>query len=197
MLDCILASSSPYRRSLLERLRIPFRVVVSGLDESAYTLDTPMKTAQILAIAKAQLVAGKNKHSLVIGCDQTLECDGNTLGKPKSFEVAMHQLSYLSGKTVHFYSALALVCRVKGLVLQEVATVRAKYKSLSKHEIEKYLMMEQPYDCAGSAKSEGLGITLFDFIESDDPTALLGLPLIRLYKLLTACGHVGPSMVFS
>jgi septum formation protein len=141
-----------------------------------------------LALAKAQAVAQLNPQSVVIGSDQVADLGGTALGKPGNHTRAVEQLRRMQGETVVFQTALAVVCVETGFVAQELAQIKVKFRDLSDDEIEHYLLAETPYDCAGSAKSEGLGIALLEKIESDDPTALIGLPLIRTAKMLRAAG---------
>jgi septum formation protein len=184
----ILGSTSAYRRELMNRLRIPFEVQAPDVDETALTDESPLPLANRLALAKAHDVAGKFPDAVVIGSDQVADLDGLALGKPGNFERATLQLRQMSGKTVVFHTALAVVCHATGFVAQECATVRVVFRDLSDDEIKAYLRLETPYDCAGSAKSEGLGIALLSSIDSDDPTALVGLPLIRTCSMLRAAG---------
>ena len=185
----ILGSTSPYRRELLSRLRIPFTVQSPHVDETPLPNETPADLAVRLAIAKARAVAERFPDSVVIGSDQVADLDGLPLGKPHTHERAVVQLQQMRGKTVIFQTAVAVVCLQSGFFQHDLAAVRVRFRgadSLSDAEIEAYLHAEQPYDCAGSAKSEGLGITLLDAIDSDDPTALIGLPLIRTSRMLRA-----------
>lgn len=184
----ILGSTSAYRRELLTRLQIPFEVHAPGVDESPLPFETPKSLACRLALAKAQAVARQFPDCVVIGSDQVADLNGEALGKPGNHVRAVAQLQRMRGKTVIFQTALAVVCLESGFVAQELAQVRVKFRDLTDGEIENYLQREQPYDCAGSAKSEGLGIALLENIESDDPTALIGLPLIRTSTLLRAAG---------
>ena len=184
----ILGSTSPYRRELLSRLRIPFSVQSPEVDETPLEGERPMQLAQRLALAKAKAVAEKNPNAVVIGSDQVADLNGMSLGKPGNFERAMAQLRQMSGQTVVFQTALAVVCLDSGFEQADLASVRVKFRVLSDAEIEAYLLREKPYDCAGSAKSEGLGIALLESIANDDPTALVGLPLIRTCNLLRAAG---------
>ncbi len=184
----ILGSTSPYRRELLTRLRISFSVQPPDVDETPLAGESPMQLAQRLALAKAKAVAEKNPNAIVIGADQVADLNGESLGKPGNFERAMMQLRQMSGQTVVFQTALAVVCRNSGFEQVDLASVRVQFRELSEAEMEAYLLAEMPYDCAGSAKSEGLGIALLARIDSDDPTALVGLPLIRTCKLLRAAG---------
>lgn len=182
----ILASTSRYRRELLERLRLKFSTVAPEVDETPLPAETPAVLAQRLALAKAQAVARLNPQALVIGSDQVADLQGQCLGKPGDHDKAVAQLRAMRGREVIFQTAVALVA--PGLVLEELAQVRVRFRDLADQEIERYLRAEQPYDCAGSAKSEGLGIALLDSIDSDDPTALIGLPLIRTCRLLRQAG---------
>jgi septum formation protein len=184
----VLGSTSPYRRELLQRLKVPFSVSAPDVDESALPDETPGELANRLALAKANAVATLFPEAVVIGSDQVAELDGQTLGKPGTHDRAIGQLRQMQGRRVVFHTAVAVVCRDSGFMAQELAQVRVLFRPLSDGEIEAYLRAEQPYDCAGSAKSEGLGIVLLDAIESDDPTALIGLPLIRTCRMLRAAG---------
>ena len=184
----ILGSTSPYRRELLSRLRIPFSVQSPEVDETPLEGERPMQLAQRLALAKAIAVAEKNPNAVVIGSDQVADLNGMSLGKPGNFDRAMAQLRQMSGQTVVFQTALAVVCLDSGFEQTDLASVRVQFRVLSDAEIEVYLQREKPYDCAGSAKSEGLGIALLESIANDDPTALVGLPLIRTCNLLRAAG---------
>jgi septum formation protein len=184
----ILASTSRYRRELLERLRLPFHVVSPEVDETPLTGEAPVALAQRLALAKAQAVARLHPDAVVIGSDQVADLAGEPLGKPGTHERAVQQLHRMRGQTVVFQTAVAVVCAATGFAQGGLAQVRVRFRDLSDAEIETYLRTEQPYDCAGSAKSEGLGIVLLDAIESDDPTALIGLPLIRTCRLIKAAG---------
>lgn len=184
----ILGSTSVYRRELLSRLRIPFDVQAPDVDEAALSGESPLILAQRLALAKAHAVAQKFAESVVIGSDQVANLDGIALGKPGNFERATAQLQQMRGQTVVFHTAVAVVCHATGFVAQDCASVNVVFRDLSDAEITAYLLAETPYDCAGSAKSEGLGIALLASIESDDPTALVGLPLIRTCNMLRTAG---------
>jgi septum formation protein len=184
----ILGSTSVYRRELLGRLRIPFSVESPHVDESPLPNETPEALARRLALAKARAVAERFPAAVVIGSDQVADLEGTALGKPGAHARAVLQLRQMSGKLVVFQTALAVVCIETGFCQEALAAVRVTFRDLSEAEIENYLQAEQPYDCAGSAKSEGLGIALLQGIESDDPTALVGLPLIRTAALLRAAG---------
>lgn len=184
----ILGSTSPYRRMLLERLRVEYSVEAPLVDESPLTDERPQALAQRLALAKAQAVATRFPDCVVIGSDQVADLDGQTLGKPGTHERAVAQLRQMRGKTVVFHTAVTVICQATAFCEQATVPVRVKFRTLSDEEIENYLQLERPYDCAGSAKSEGLGIALLDSIESDDPTTLIGLPLIRTSRMLRAAG---------
>jgi septum formation protein len=188
----ILGSTSRYRRELLSRLHLPFGVVAPEVDETPQPNEMPRALAQRLALAKAQAVAALHPHAVVIGSDQVADLDGIPLGKPGTHERAVAQLQRMRGKTVVFQTAVAVVCLADGFAQEDIAPVRVRFRDLSDAEIERYLRTEQPYDCAGSAKSEGLGIALLDAIDNDDPTALIGLPLIRTCRLLRAAGLTLP-----
>ena len=184
----ILGSTSPYRRELLTRLHYPFDVTSPEVDETPHPGETPRDLACRLALAKANAVAGRFPAAVVIGSDQVADLDGHPLGKPGNHERAVAQLRLMRGQTVVFQTAVAVVCLESGFAQTELAPVRVRFRALSDAEIESYLRAEAPYDCAGSAKSEGLGIALLESIENDDPTALIGLPLIRTARLLRAAG---------
>ena len=184
----ILASTSRYRRELLERLRLPFEVMPPEVEETALPGETANVLAARLALAKAEAVAANFANAVVVGSDQVAELDGLLLGKPHTHERAVAQLRAMSGRQVLFHTAVAVVRRDRGYARGLLAPVRVTFRSLAEAEIEHYLRIEQPYDCAGSAKSEALGIALLAAIESDDPTALIGLPLIRTCTLLREAG---------
>lgn len=184
----ILGSTSVYRRELLQRLRLPFEVAAPAVDESPQTGENPRDLALRLALAKARAVAARHPAAVVIGSDQVADLGGEPLGKPGTHERAVVQLRRMRGRTVIFQTAVAVVCQESGFEQVELAPVRVHFRDLSDAEIETYLRAEAPYDCAGSAKSEGLGIALLEAIDSDDPTALIGLPLIRTARLLRAAG---------
>jgi septum formation protein len=180
----VLGSTSRYRRNLLERLGLPFSVAAPELDESANPTETPAGTALRLSEAKARAVAARFRDALVIGSDQVADCAGRPVGKPGTREAAVVQLKALSGQTVVFHTGVALVDAASGRCRSAIVDVTSTYRMLSDAEIDAYLDLEAPYDCAGSVKSEGMGIALFERIVSDDPTALIGLPLIALTRLL-------------
>lgn len=184
----ILASTSPYRRELLRRLRLPFEAVSPQVDEAALTHERPRDLALRLALAKAGAVAARHPAAVVVGSDQVAELDGEAIGKPGNHERAVRQLRRMSGRRVAFHTAVAVVRHDAGFEQARLATVQVAFRVLADDEIERYLRAEQPYDCAGSAKSETLGIALLEAIDSDDPTALVGLPLIRTCELLRLAG---------
>jgi septum formation protein len=184
----VLGSSSPYRRELLSRLRLPFEVAVPDVDESPHARETPRDLALRLALAKARAVATQHPTAAVIGSDQVADLQGEPLGKPGDHERAVAQLRRMSGRVVVFQTAVAEVCTQTGFEQVDLAPVKVTFRNLDNEEIESYLRAEKPYDCAGSARSEGLGIALLQAIESDDPTALVGLPLIRTCRMLRAAG---------
>lgn len=184
----ILASTSRYRRELLQRLRLPFEVVPPEVDETAAPGETPGPLALRLALVKARTVAARHPGAVVIGSDQVCELDGQTLGKPGHHAKASLQLRQLSGRAAVFHTAVAVVRMDIGFEQVELAPVRVQFRKLVEAEIERYLQLDQPYDCAGSAKCETLGIALLESITSDDPTALIGLPLIRISRLLRQAG---------
>lgn len=183
-MQLILASSSPFRRELLARLMIPFEVVVPQVDETARPSESPQLLVERLAIAKAQAVAATHPQALVIGSDQVAVHDGEIVGKPHTHERAVTQLQAASGKAVMLYTGLAVVNSMTGRVQSEVVPFRVLFRSLTLDQIENYLRKEQPYQCAGSVKSEGLGVALLERFEGDDPATLIGLPLIRLIRML-------------
>ena len=186
----ILASTSVYRRELLERLGIPFTVVSPELDETPLPGESTLELALRLAKAKAAAVSKDYPDAWVIGSDQVADLCGAAIGKPGNFERAMAQLQLMRGSTVTFHTAL---CIMKGDMETTLSVpTEVSFRKLSDEILESYLLTEEPYDCAGSAKSEGLGITLLEAIKSDDPTALIGLPLIALTGLLRGAGFVIP-----
>ena len=184
----VLGSTSVYRRELLSRLHLPFTVEPPGVDETPHAGETPAVLARRLAAAKAAAVAARHPQAVVIGSDQVADLGGEPLGKPGNHANALAQLRRMSGRTVVFQTALTVMCAASGFVQHDLAPVRVRFRALQDAEIEAYLRAEQPYDCAGSAKSEGLGIALLEAIDSDDPTALVGLPLIRTCRMLRAAG---------
>ena len=188
----VLASTSLYRRELLQRLGLDFTVQAPDVDETPADGEAPHALALRLALAKAQAVAALHPEAVVIGSDQVADLHGEPLGKPGTHDRATLQLQRMRGQRVVFQTAVAVVCQATGFAQVELAPVEVQFRALSDAELERYLLAEQPYDCAGSAKSEGLGISLLDAIHNDDPTALIGLPLIRTCRLLRAAGLVLP-----
>lgn len=184
----ILASTSPYRRELLARLRLPFAVVSPQVDETPLPDESPAALSERLALAKALAVALRYPQALVLGSDQVADLDGQPIGKPGTHERAVQQLRAMRGRSVVFRTALAACRASDGFQRLDRADVVVRFRDLSDIEIETYLRIEQPYDCAGSAKCETLGITLLAAIDSDDPTALVGLPLIRTAEMLRGAG---------
>ena len=184
----ILASTSRYRRELLARLLLPFDVHPPEVDETLLPDESPSALAERLALEKAVAVARRFPEAVVIGSDQVADLSGEPLGKPGDHDRATAQLRRMRGQTLVFQTAVAVVCQATGFSQRELAPVRVVFRNFSDAAIERYLLAERPYDCAGSAKSEGLGIALLDAIDSDDPTALVGLPLIRTANMLRAAG---------
>jgi septum formation protein len=187
----VLASTSPYRRELLARLRLPFATQRPEADETPLPGETPVALVTRLALAKAAAVAAGRPGDWVIGSDQVAELDGVPLGKPGDRERAIGQLAAMSGRAVAFRTAVALV-GPGGRQLAALDTTTVRFRELARGEIERYVDAEQPFDCAGSFKAEGLGICLFAAIESLDPTALIGLPLIATAGLLREAGFALP-----
>jgi septum formation protein len=184
----VLASTSRYRRALLDRLGLPYVCASPDTDETPRASEAPAATALRLAEAKARSVAASFPATLIIGSDQVADADGVAIGKPGGAEAARRQLAMLSGRGIVFHTGLALLDTRSGRCQTALVDVRSRFRTLSGDEIDAYLAREQPWDCAGSVKSEALGIALFDAIESDDPTALIGLPLIRLTSMLLSAG---------
>ncbi len=184
----VLASTSVYRRQLLERLGIAFDCARPDVDEMVLPGEAPAETADRLARAKARAVAGAYPAALIIGSDQVASCEGRRLDKPGTHENAVAQLEWLSGRGARFDTAVALLDAGTGRVESRIVPCEVRFRDLDAATIETYLRREQPYDCAGSAKSEGLGIVLIERIVTDDPTSLVGLPLIALTSLLKAFG---------
>ena len=184
----VLGSTSRYRHELLSRLRLPFDTASPDVDETPRPGETPAALATRLALAKAREVANRYPQAVVIGSDQVADLDGEPLGKPGTHERAVVQLQRMRGRTVVFQTAVAVVCAATGFEALDLAPVRVVFRDLDDAEIERYLRAEQPYDCAGSARSEGLGIALLERIDNDDPSALVGLPLIRTCRMLRAAG---------
>jgi septum formation protein len=184
----VLASTSRYRQELLARLGLPFVAVAPEVAEAPLSDEAPAATAVRLSEAKARSVASRHPDALIVGSDQVADCAGVLVGKPKNHADAVAQLAMLSGKTVVFHTGLALLDARSGRCETALVAVTSTFRQLSATEIDAYLRREQPYDCAGSVKVEALGIVLFTRITSDDPTALIGLPLIRLTDMLRAAG---------
>lgn len=184
----ILGSTSRYRRELLERLRVPFDTERPNVDETPLPGEAPATLARRLALAKAREVSQRFPEAVVIGSDQVADLGGEPLGKPGTHDWAIAQLRRMRGQTVVFQTAVAVVCAATGFEQLDLAAVNVVFRDLDDQEIERYLRAEEPYDCAGSAKSEGLGIALLSRIDNDDPSALVGLPLIRTCHMLRAAG---------
>jgi septum formation protein len=184
MQPLILASSSIYRRELLERLQLPFSVISPEVDETPLSEERPEHTALRLAQQKARKIAQDRPNALVIGCDQVATLDGQQLGKPLTHDNAVRQLHLMRGRSVTFHSAICLFNAVSGNMQAEDVVYEVCFRDLTDAQIESYLLKEQPYHCAGSAKSEGLGIALIEWMRGDDPNALIGLPLIALISML-------------
>lgn len=184
----ILGSTSKYRRELLSRLRLEFTVEPPGVNETPRAGEAPVDLARRLAAAKAAAVAARHPEAIVIGSDQVADLDGEPIGKPGNHANAVAQLRRMRGRTVVFQTAVTVMCQASGFTQHDLAPVRVRFRALDDDEIEAYLRLEEPYDCAGSARSEGLGVALLEAIDSDDPTALVGLPLIRTCRMLRAAG---------
>lgn len=187
----ILASTSVYRRELLARLRLPFDCARPEVDESALPGEAPADVAQRLSLAKARAIAVRHPDAVVIGSDQVAELDGQALGKPGGREGAIAQLAAMSGRAVLFQTGVC-VLRSGEPPLSALDTTTVRFRALTRREIERYVDVEQPFDCAGSFKSEAMGIALFEAIETVDPTALIGLPLIATARLLRSAGFELP-----
>lgn len=184
----ILASSSPYRREVLQKLHLPFECVSPEIDETPFSHESPEQTSLRLAESKAKKIAEHYPNALIIGCDQVATVDGLQIGKPGNHENAVKQLTMLSGKEVVFHSAICLFDSASQHMQSTIVPYYVKFKTLTPLQIETYLHLEQPYDCAGSAKSEGMGIALLDYMRGDDPNALIGLPVIALVSMLQHAG---------
>ncbi len=190
--ELILGSTSIYRRELLERLKIPFRVEAPDIDETPLQNETPQQLVERLSIEKARTVAAKNPSSLVIGSDQVAVHNGKIVGKPLTHDKAMQQLREANGKEIVLYTGLSVVNADTGESLTEVIPFHVVFRKLTEDQLENYLHKEQPYHCAGSVKSEGLGIALLERFDGEDPNTLIGLPLIRLIRMLE---HFGVSIL--
>ena len=184
----ILASTSRYRRELLERLGLAFETATPHFDEAPMPGETTAATALRLSVGKAESLVRTFPDALIIGADQVASSEGRTLDKPGNHENAVQQLRALSGKSAHFDTAVTLLDAREGQLQSRVVVCRVTFRSLNEKIIEAYLRREQPYDCAGSAKAEGLGIALIESIDTDDPTSLVGLPLIALTAMLERAG---------
>jgi septum formation protein len=184
----VLASTSPYRRELLARLRLPFEVASPGTDEKRLPGEAPEQLARRLALEKARAVATRHADALIIGSDQVAVCEGEILGKPGNHERAVEQLRRLSGREAVFHTAVCLLDAGRGEAGLRVVPYHVKFRRLDEQGIERYLSVDQPYDCAASAKAESLGIALLEYMRGDDPTALIGLPLIAVVSLLQEAG---------
>ena len=180
----ILASSSPYRRELLNRLQLPFTVIAPEVDETPLENETPRALVERLAVVKARAVADHHPGSLVIGSDQVAVHGEEIVGKPRDHAHAVEQLRQASGKAITLYTGLALINADSGHIQREVIPYRVVFRELTDEQIERYLQKEQPYSCSGSVKSEGLGIALLERFDGEDPNTLIGLPLIRLVRML-------------
>jgi len=188
MKTLVLGSTSPFRKSILEKLNLPFECAKPDIDETALVNESPQALVERLAIEKAKAVAHKFSNALIIGSDQVAVCDGEILGKPHTFDNGVKQLTQFSNKSVIFYTGLCVYDSSENTVKSLVEPFIVHFNELSLSEIESYLKAEQPYNCAGSFKSEGLGICLFKKLEGDDPNTLIGLPLIKLVALLKQHG---------
>lgn len=188
MKTLVLGSTSPFRKNILEKLNLPFDCAKPDIDESALPNETPQALVERLAIEKAKAVAPQFTDALIIGSDQVAVCDGEILGKPHNFDNGVKQLSKFSNKSVTFYTGLCVFDTTNNKALSLVEPFVVHFNPLSSAEIANYLIAEQPYNCAGSFKSEGLGICLFERLEGDDPNTLIGLPLIKLVTLLKTHG---------
>jgi len=191
-INVVLASSSQYRRAVLSKLNIEFQTASPDVDETALPGETPQQLVTRLAEKKAMAIAKNHPNALIIGSDQVAVIDGRILGKPGSFEVAKQQLNDASGKTITFLTGLCLFNSVSQQAQVECVPFNVHFRDLTEQQIENYLHAEEPYDCAGSFKSEGFGICLFEKLEGDDPNTLIGLPLIRLIDMLNNEGLLIP-----
>ena len=182
--ELILASSSVFRRELLQRLQLPFRAIAPEVDEQPLAHELPQALVERLAVAKANTIARLHPTALVIGSDQVAVQNGRIVGKPADHEAAVRQLREASGRRVVLHTGLAVIDAASGRTQSEVVPFAAVFRRLSDEDIERYLHKDKPYNCAGSLRSEGLGIALLERFEGDDPTALIGLPLIALRRML-------------
>ncbi len=188
MTQIILASTSPFRKTLLNKLHLPFETAKPQIDETPLADETVKQMVQRLSLEKAQKIAQENHNRIIIGSDQSASFQGQAIGKPYTHSKAIQQLADFSGECVCFYTGLAVIDQAGDKIYQTVDETRVYFRKLSAADIENYLLIEEPYQCAGSFKSEGLGITLFEKIESQDPNALIGLPLIELTGILKQIG---------
>ena len=188
MKTLVLGSTSPFRKTILEKLNLPFVCAKPNIDETPLTDETPIELVKRLAIEKAQAVSEKFTSALIIGSDQVAVCDGAIIGKPHTHENAISQLTQFSGKSITFYTGLCVFCTDTNTTHTIVEPFTVEFKTLAHNDIVNYLLAEQPYNCAGSFKSEGLGICLFERLTGDDPNTLIGLPLIKLVELLKRHG---------
>jgi MAF protein len=188
MKTLVLGSTSPFRKSILEKLNLPFDCAKPNIDETAFAGEPPQALVERLAIEKARAVAEEFPDALIIGSDQVAVCEGEILGKPHNFENGVKQLTKFSNKAVTFYTGLCVLNSANNQVASLIEPFIVHFNELSHADIERYLKAEQPYNCAGSFKSEGLGICLFKKLEGDDPNTLIGLPLIKLVALLKQHG---------
>ncbi|MEC5388269.1 Maf family nucleotide pyrophosphatase [Uliginosibacterium sp. H3] len=188
MPSLVLASTSTYRKQLLERLELAFLTDRPDVDESELPGETPTATAERLALAKARAVANRHPGSLIIGSDQVAYSDMQRFGKPGTAERAIGQLQAMRGKSIFFHTALCLLDTRNGTYQQDAVSTEVRFRALSDAEIQRYVEREQPFDCAGSAKAEALGISLIEYMRGDDPNALIGLPLISLCNMLRTAG---------
>jgi len=188
----VLASSSSYRQELLKRLQLPFVIEVPAVDETMLPGESHRRSTERLSLLKANAAAQRQPGAILIGADQLAELDGTTIGKPATAAAAREQLLFMRGRTVRFHSGVAVLDGAGGQHIVDCIDTDVTFRQLSEQSIDTYLRLEQPYDCAGSAKIEGLGICLVESVRSDDPTALIGLPLIRLTSMLAALGVVLP-----
>jgi septum formation protein len=184
----ILASSSKYRKLLLQRMGVPFECLSPAIDETCRANEKPLDLVVRLAYEKAHFACSQKPQAIVIGSDQVAVFKGRIIGKPGNHQKAVAQLSSFSGQVVEFLTAVSVQCRASGFSEQHVDTTRVRFRHLDNDEIERYLQAEKPYDCAGAFKAETLGIVLFESISSEDPTALIGLPLIRTAAMLRKAG---------
>lgn len=192
MKQLVLASTSPFRKSLLEKLAVPFITDTPHTDETPHADEPPERLVRRLAEAKARDVASRHPDALIIGSDQVACVEGRVQGKPGSRENAIAQLSQASGRAVNFHTGLCLLDSATGRALVTVEPFTVHFRSLARDQIERYVDHERPFDCAGSFKSEGYGITLFSALEGRDPNSLIGLPLIALVEMLEKVGIALP-----